>query len=100
MIWDMVDPEDIRGWHRLDAATTTSGRLLPDDTARLAAIEVRHVINLALDDHPKHVWARGRASYTRQKWHGRLEDGLETHETGPKAHDRHPRPGDDRQDLG
>lgn len=53
MIWDMADPEDIRGWHRLDAATTTSGRLLPDDPARLAGIGVRHVINLALDDHPE-----------------------------------------------
>ena len=46
------DPEDIRGWQRLDMRTTTSGRLLPDDPPRLAAIGVRHVVNLALDDHP------------------------------------------------
>jgi uncharacterized protein (TIGR01244 family) len=49
----MPDPEDIRGWQRLDATTTTSGRLEHGDPARLAAIGVRHVINLALDDHPE-----------------------------------------------
>lgn len=49
----MTDPEDIRGWQRLDPAITTSGRLEPHDPARLAAIGVRHVINLALDDHPE-----------------------------------------------
>ena len=47
------DPDDIRGWQRLDRATTTSGRIEPGDPARLAAIGVRHVINLALDDHPE-----------------------------------------------
>ncbi|MFM5925079.1 MAG: beta-lactamase hydrolase domain-containing protein [Novosphingobium sp.] len=47
------DPADIRGWQRLDPATTTSGRLEEHDPARLAAIGVRHVINLALDDHPE-----------------------------------------------
>lgn len=49
----MPDPVDIRGWQRLDAVTTTSGRLEDHDPARLAAIGVRHVINLALDDHPE-----------------------------------------------
>lgn len=49
----MQDPADIRGWQRLDATTTTSGRLEDGDPARLAAIGVRHVINLALDDHPE-----------------------------------------------
>jgi len=44
---------DIRAWQRLDARTTTSGRLLDADLARLAAIGVRHVINLALDTHPE-----------------------------------------------
>lgn len=48
----MSDPEDIRGWQRLDERTTTSGRIEPDDVARLKAIGVAHVINLALDDHP------------------------------------------------
>jgi uncharacterized protein (TIGR01244 family) len=32
---------------------TTSGRLQPADPARLAAIGTRHVINLALADHPE-----------------------------------------------
>ncbi|MBD3729334.1 MAG: hypothetical protein IE933_06465 [Sphingomonadales bacterium] len=49
----MGDPSDIRGWQRLDAATTTSGRLEEHDPARLAAIGVRHVVNLALADHPE-----------------------------------------------
>ena len=47
-----TDPEDIRGWQRLSDAVTTSGRLTPEDPARLAGIGVRHVVNLALDDHP------------------------------------------------
>src|SRR5579871_6595197 len=46
------DPTDIVGWQRLDARTTTSGRLSPDDPARLAAIGVRRVINLALAGSP------------------------------------------------
>ena len=49
----MQDPADIRGWQRLDPATTTSGRLEDADVDRLAAIGVRHVVNLALDDHPE-----------------------------------------------
>ncbi len=48
---DRTDPNDIRGWQRLSDTVTTSGRLLPSDPARLAALGVRHVINLALDDH-------------------------------------------------
>jgi protein tyrosine phosphatase (PTP) superfamily phosphohydrolase (DUF442 family) len=48
----MPDPTDIRAWQRLDALTTTSGKLLDGDPERLAAIGVRHVINLALDDSP------------------------------------------------
>lgn len=47
------DPADIRNWQRRSARLTTSGRLEPGDAARLAAIGVRHVINLALDDHPE-----------------------------------------------
>lgn len=46
------DPEQIFNWQRLDARTTTSGRLQVDDARALAAIGVRHVINLALDDSP------------------------------------------------
>lgn len=48
-----ADPADIRGWQRLSEGITTSGRLEPHDPARLAAIGVRQVINLALDDHPE-----------------------------------------------
>jgi protein tyrosine phosphatase (PTP) superfamily phosphohydrolase (DUF442 family) len=46
------DPEDIAGWQRLDAGTTTSGRLKAQDVERLAGLGVRHVINLALSDSP------------------------------------------------
>ena len=49
----MNDPTDIRGWQRFDARTTTSGKLLESDVARLAGIGVRHVINLAPDDGPE-----------------------------------------------
>ena len=49
----MDDPVDIRAWQRLDEQTTTSGKLEAGDVARLAAIGVKHVINLALDDHPE-----------------------------------------------
>ena len=47
------DPHDIRDWQRLSERVTTSGRLQELDPARLAAIGVRHVINLALADHPE-----------------------------------------------
>ena len=46
------DPEHIACWQRLDSRTTTSGRLTPGDVPALAAIGVRHVINLALEDSP------------------------------------------------
>lgn len=49
----MSDPNGIRGWQRLDERTTTSGRIEDADVARLAAIGTRHVVNLALDDHPE-----------------------------------------------
>lgn len=48
-----ADPGDIRGWQRLSARITTSGKLDPGDPARLAAIGVRRVVNLALADHPE-----------------------------------------------
>ena len=47
------DPVDIRNWQRRPDGITTSGRLEPHDPARLAAIGVRHVVNLALDNHPE-----------------------------------------------
>lgn len=46
------DPVDIRGWQRLGDAITTSGRIEEADVARLSALGVRQVINLALDSHP------------------------------------------------
>ena len=49
----MSDPEDIRGWQRLSPGITTSGRIEDKDVERLASIGTRHVINLALDDHPE-----------------------------------------------
>lgn len=47
------DPADIRNWQRRPDGVTTSGKLEPHDPARLAAIGVRHVVNLALDSHPE-----------------------------------------------
>ncbi len=47
------DPEHIRAWQRLGQHRTTSGRLEAPDIAALAAIGVRHVINLAMPDHPE-----------------------------------------------
>jgi len=49
----MTDPDDIRAWQRLSDRITTSGRLLPDDPTRLAAIGVKRIVNLALDTHPE-----------------------------------------------
>lgn len=46
------DPRDIPAWQRLGERVTTSGRLQADDLPRLAAIGVRHVVNLALTDSP------------------------------------------------
>lgn len=48
-----MDPTDIRAWQRLSDRITTSGRLQQGDPDRLAGIGVRHVINLALSDHPE-----------------------------------------------
>ena len=53
------DPEDIRGWQRLDADTTTSGRIEASDVERLAAMGVKHVVNLALDDHVEALAGEG-----------------------------------------
>ncbi|WFL78956.1 protein tyrosine phosphatase family protein [Altererythrobacter arenosus] len=48
-----ADPSDIRNWQRRPDGITTSGKLEPGDPARLAAIGVQHVVNLALDEHPE-----------------------------------------------
>ncbi len=50
---DATDPSDIRNWQRRDERVTTSGKLEVSDVSRLTAIGVRHVVNLALDDHPE-----------------------------------------------
>ena len=47
------DPTDIRAFQRLDGRTTTSGCLRDQDLSALAALGVRHVVNLALDSHPE-----------------------------------------------
>lgn len=47
------DPETIRNFQRISANWTTSGRLRVEDLDALAAIGVRHVVNLALDSHPE-----------------------------------------------
>jgi uncharacterized protein (TIGR01244 family) len=49
----VADPADIRGWQRLGEDVTTSGRLEEHDVARLAALGVKQVVNLALDSHPE-----------------------------------------------
>lgn len=46
----MIDPDDIAAWLRIDAKTTTSGKLDARDVARLAKLGVGHVINLAMPD--------------------------------------------------
>ena len=49
----MSDPEDILAWQRLSEHLTTSGKLDEHDPARLADIGVKHVIYLAMADHPE-----------------------------------------------
>ena len=56
----MSDTAAIRAWQRLSPEITTSGRIEEDDIARLALIGARHVINLALDDHPEALADEGR----------------------------------------
>lgn len=58
------DPNDIRNWRRRSDRITTSGRLEACDPARLAAIGVKHVINLALDNHPEALADEGEALAT------------------------------------
>lgn len=53
------DPDDIRAWQRIGPDVTTSGRIEDGDIERLAAIGTRHVINLALDDHPEALAGEG-----------------------------------------
>jgi protein tyrosine phosphatase (PTP) superfamily phosphohydrolase (DUF442 family) len=56
----MDDPADIRAWQRLSPEVTTSGGIEDKDVARLEQAGTRHVINLALDDHPDALADEGR----------------------------------------
>jgi len=47
------DPDDIFAWQRLSDSLTTSGALREHDPERLAAIGTKHVIYLAMADHPE-----------------------------------------------
>lgn len=49
----MSDPIDIYHWRRLDHRITTSGQPSEQQLADLAALGIRHVINLALHTHDK-----------------------------------------------
>lgn len=46
------DLDDIPCWQRIDGRLTTSGRLSPEDLARLRELGIGRVINLALEDSP------------------------------------------------
>lgn len=64
------DPGHIACWQRLSADVTTSGHLEPADFDALAALGVRHVVNLAMGDHPQVLpdaeerWADRGIGYT------------------------------------
>ena len=49
----MPDPVDIHRWRRLDKRLTTSGQPSEAQLAALAALGVRHVVNLGLHTHEK-----------------------------------------------
>lgn len=49
----MADPIHIPNWQRLDAQITTSGQPSEAELAELAAMGVRHVINLGLHTHER-----------------------------------------------
>lgn len=48
-----TDPAGIAAWRRIDDRITTSGQPSEAELADIAALGVRHVINLALHSHPK-----------------------------------------------
>lgn len=47
----LEDPPCISGWQRISDMVTTSGRLVAEDLPLLAAMGVRHVIDLAAPEH-------------------------------------------------
>ena len=48
-----ADPESIYNWYRLDERLTTSGQPTEAQLAGVAALGVRHIVNLALHTHEK-----------------------------------------------
>ncbi|WP_066477060.1 MULTISPECIES: protein tyrosine phosphatase family protein [unclassified Sphingomonas] len=48
-------PDAILNFRRIDAQLTTSGQPTADQFAALAALGVRHVVNLGMSDHPRAV---------------------------------------------
>ena len=49
----ITDPDHITNWQRLDARLTTSGQPSEEELAQIAALGVRHVVNLGLHSHEK-----------------------------------------------
>ena len=49
------DPTAIDHWHRLDPRLTSSGQPTEAEFPLIAALGVRHIINLGLPDHPRAV---------------------------------------------
>ena len=49
----MSDPEAIYNWRRLDERITTSGQPTEAQLGEIAALGVRHIVNLGLHSHPK-----------------------------------------------
>ena len=49
----MNDPLSIHNWHRLDDRITTSGQPTEAQLAAIAALGVRHIVNLGLHSHEK-----------------------------------------------
>lgn len=57
----MADPEDILNWQRLDERVTTSGQPTQEQLASIAALGVRHIVNLGLHSHEKALRDEGRS---------------------------------------
>jgi uncharacterized protein (TIGR01244 family) len=49
----MNDPEAIYNWRRIDERITTSGQPTEAQLGEIAALGVRHIVNLGLHSHPK-----------------------------------------------
>ncbi|MCW1404032.1 sulfur transferase domain-containing protein [Novosphingobium sp. MW5] len=64
------EPDHIACWQRLAADVTTSGHLEAEDFDALAALGVRHIVNLAMGSHPQVLpdaaerWAARGIAYT------------------------------------